>query len=83
MTLAEVTAGLVVLAADRSERVRLRVLEVAHPCKPFSGFALRHQTVPPEVLKETLQFMDDGTRGFRVTPEGEAELRVGDLVAVL
>jgi len=82
MTLEEVEAGLVVLAADRSERVRLKVLEVAHPCKPFSGFALRHETVPPEVLKATLQFMDDGTRGFRVTPETEAELRLGDLLAL-
>src|SRR2546425_6533822 len=36
---------------------------VAHPCRPFSGWALGGM-VEPEVLKETLQFLDDGMRGF-------------------
>lgn len=83
LTLADVEKGLVALSPDGAERLRFRVLEVAHPCKPFSGFALGHKTVPPEELKATLQFLDEGTRGFRVTPEAEAELRVGDLIAVL
>lgn len=83
VTLPEVAAGFVVLGPGGVERVRLARVDIAHPCKPFSGFAHRHETVTPEVLKATLQFLDDGTRGFRVTPEGEAELRVGDLVAVL
>ena len=83
LSLADVEKGLVVLSPDGAERLRLRVLEVAHPCKPFSGFAHRYETVAPEELKATLQFLDEGTRGFRVTPESEAELRVGDLLAVL
>jgi len=83
MSLEEVQGGFVVLSADGSERLRLGKVDIAHPCKPFSGFAHRHQIVEPEVLKATLQFLDEGTRGFRVTPESEAELQVGDLLAVL
>lgn len=83
MTLDEVAAGFVVLSPGGAERLRLGRVDIAHPCKPFSGFAHRHQIVEPEVLKATLQFLDEGTRGFRVTPDREAELRVGDVVAVL
>jgi hypothetical protein len=81
----EVASGLVVLSPQGEERVRLAQVCVAHPCKPFSGFALRHQTVEPEILKATLQFMDEGTRGFRCVPDvvGQTEIRIGDLVAVV
>jgi len=83
LTLAQAAKGFVVLAPDGRERLRLGTVDVAHPCKPFSGFAHRQQLVEPEVLKATLQFLDDGTRGFRVTPQGEAELRIGDVVALI
>ena len=43
--------------------------------------AVRRQA--SEQLGSLLQFLDDGTRGFLVTPETEAELRVGDLLAVI
>ncbi|MBI4502520.1 MAG: hypothetical protein HY700_15340 [Gemmatimonadetes bacterium] len=83
--LSEVEAGLVILAPDGRERVRLKQVCVARPCKPFSGFAHRQQTVEPETLKATLQFLDDGLRGFRCVPDvaGEIEIEVGDLVAVV
>ena len=83
--LSEVEAGLVILSPDGKERVRLTQVGVAHPCKPFSGFAHRQETVEPETLKATLQFMDDGMRGFRCVPEtsGQVEIRVGDLLAVV
>lgn len=83
LTFDQTQAGLVILTGDGQERLRLRVLKATEPCKPFSGFAHRHQVVEPEVLKATLQFLDGGTRGFYVTPESEAEVRVGDLLAVL
>src|SRR5205823_13889022 len=35
--------GLAILAPDGRERVRLRVLQVAHPCRPFTGWALGKQ----------------------------------------
>jgi hypothetical protein len=34
---------------------------VAHPCKPFSAFALK---TTESNVKEALQFLDDGMRGF-------------------
>ncbi|MSR05926.1 MAG: hypothetical protein EXR93_02475 [Gemmatimonadetes bacterium] len=83
MTLDDVAGGFVVLSPDGKERLRLGRVDIAHPCKPFSGFAHRHEIVEPEVLKATLKFLDEGTRGFRVTPETEAEVRVGDLLAVI
>ena len=84
IALEEIAAGLIVLSPEGKERVRLGQLRAAHPCKPFSGFTHRYQTVEPETLKATLQFLDDGMRGFYSVPEvrGEAEIRVGDLVAV-
>ena len=85
ISLDEVLMGLAILGPDRTERVRLGQLCVAHPCKPFSGFALGGKLVEPEVLKETLQFMDEGMRGFRCVPDVTApvEIEVGDLVVVL
>ena len=85
VTLAEVESGVVILDPEGKERVRLAQIVVAHPCKPFSGFALGGRMVAPEVLKETLQFLDDGTRGFRCVPRvtGEVEIRIGDVLAVL
>src|SRR2546422_4520719 len=49
--------GVAFVDKDGREVVRLEVLQVAHPCRPFSGWALGG-TVEPEVLKETLQFLD-------------------------
>jgi MOSC domain len=49
--------------------VYLDNLLVAPPCEPFSRFALR-QSPPVEAatMKATLQFLDDGTRGFYAVP---------------
>jgi hypothetical protein len=85
ISLEEVLGGLVVLAPDGRERVRLAEVRVATPCKPFSGFAHRHQMVAPETIKTTLQFLDEGTRGFRCVPQVQqsVEIRVGDMLAIL
>jgi hypothetical protein len=74
--------GLAVRGADGAERLRLRVLEVAKPCRPFTGWALGRQ-VEPEVLKESLRFLDGGTRGFYCVAEGTGEVAVGDLLVAL
>jgi hypothetical protein len=80
---AEVIAGFVVLDAAGREKGRLVNLEVAHPCKPFTGFAHRGEAVPPEVFKESLQFLDGGTRGYYCTWAGDPALvQLGDRLAL-
>jgi hypothetical protein len=64
--------------------VHLAELVVAAPCNEFSQFAANQaERLPPEALKATLQFLNDGRRGFYATlasaPDG-AVVRAGDLV---
>lgn len=83
--LADLAAGLVLLDPAGREKGRLTNLEVATPCRPFAGFAHRYETVDAAVLKESLQFLDGGTRGFYCSlAAGSAPVTValGDLVAV-
>lgn len=81
LTHGDLRGGLAVVDREGRERVRLRVLQVAHPCRPFTGWALgRH--VEPDVLKEHLQFLDGGTRGFYCVAEGSGIVAVGDRLAV-
>jgi len=71
-------AGEVVIRSQHNERlIRLGKIEVAHPCRPFSGYVLGGTEAS---VKEALQFLDGGTRGFYCTlaQEGEAVLTVGD-----
>lgn len=82
LMLEDVARGLAILAPDGSERVRLRVLEVAHPCRPFTGWALGGP-VEAAVLKEHLQFLDDGMRGFYCTAEGAGVVELGDVLCAL
>lgn len=84
VTYDDVAAGIALVGADGAERVRLRVLEVAHPCRPFTGWALGGRgRVESEVLKSHLQFLDDGMRGFYCVGEGTGTVEVGDQVVLL
>ena len=78
----ELADGVAILAPDGKERVRLRILQVAHPCRPFTGWALG-KTVEPEDLKKHLQFLDNGMRGFYCVGEGAGTVSLGDAIAVL
>lgn len=79
---AEVAPALVILDAAGREKGRLVDVVVAHPCKPFTGFAHRGEAVPTEVFKESLRFLDGGTRGFYCTWAGEPTvIERGDLLA--
>lgn len=78
----DLAAGVAIVAPDGMERVRLRVLQVAHPCRPFTGWALGKQ-VEPEELKQHLQFLDNGTRGFYCVGEGSGTVALGDSIIVL
>jgi len=81
-TYEDLAAGVAILAPDGKERVRLRVLQVAHPCRPFTGWALGKH-VEPEDLKKHLQFLDNGMRGFYCVGEGAGTVSLGDQVAIL
>jgi len=78
----DVAAGIALVSADGDERVRLRVLQVAHPCRPFTGWALGGR-VESEVLKSHLQFLDDGMRGFYCVGDGVGVVQMGDQVVLL
>jgi hypothetical protein len=78
----ELAEGVVILSPEGIERVRLRVLQVAHPCRPFTGWALG-QTVEPDELKTHLQFLDNGMRGFYCQGEGTGTVSLGDSIAIL
>jgi len=80
--------------ADLGERLAIRTaggalvyladLLVAAPCVEFSQFAASQgEKLPPEALKDALQFLHDGRRGFYARPAGELEgatVRAGDAV---
>ena len=79
VTLEEVAPGLVITAPDGSERVRLSVLKAAEPCRPFTAWAQGGQA-ESAVLKENLQFLCDGMRGYYLQAEGSSVVEVGDLL---
>jgi hypothetical protein len=81
-TLEDLQSGIALYATDGTELVRLGVLDVAHPCRPFTGWALGG-IVETEVLKSHLQFLDGGTRGFYCVGEGSGIVSVGDRVVLL
>ncbi len=62
LALADIAGGLVIQPAAGGRPVRLRVVRHAPPCREFSGYAAR--STEPEDVKEALQFLDDGLRGF-------------------
>jgi len=62
--------------------VRLKVLQVAHPCRPFTGWHSEKQ-VEPEELKRHLQFLDGGMRGSHCVGEGMGTVSLEDSVAIL
>jgi len=78
----DLAAGVAILSPDGAELVRLTVSDVAHPCRPFTGWALGG-VVESDVLKGHLQFLEDGMRGFLLAGERTAVVSVGDTVAVL
>ena len=82
LALGDLAGGLAIVGPDGTERVRLRVLEVARPCRPFTGWALGG-VVESQVLKESLQFLDEGMRGFYCVGEGTGIVQVGDVLMAI
>ena len=81
-TLEELAPGIAVLGSDGAERLRLDVRAVAHPCRPFTGW-LSGGIAEAHVLRENLQFLDEGMRGFRLAGDAKGFIDVGDQVVVL
>jgi len=70
---------------ETGQRIVMDLLSFAAPCHEFSHFTTQSQDkkLEPEKLKETLQFLNKGRRGFLlVLSEGQepAEVSAGDLV---
>jgi hypothetical protein len=69
--------GDIVISTSDGRELVLTGGQVAEPCEPFTRWALRGAAG----VKEGLQFLRDGTRGFYLRYEGEpAVVRVGDLI---
>ena len=82
IALEDLQRGIVLLAHDGQELARLAVLQVAEPCRPFTGWALGG-IVESRVLKESLQFLEGGTRGYYCQGVGSGIVSLGDRVAVV
>jgi hypothetical protein len=78
----DLAPGIAIVAPDGTERLRLTVFDVAHPCRPFTGWALGRM-VESDELKAHLQFLDGGMRGFLVGGDATGAIWVGDRVTML
>ena len=83
-SLADLGERLAIQIQQTGRYIYLSGLMVATPCVQFSLFAANHgMPLPAAQLKETLQVLDGGTRGFYARMEGlqdNVTLQVGDKV---
>jgi hypothetical protein len=77
ITLDQVAGGIVIEA--KGGRVALGEVVVAAPCTSFSGFAIGSRNPATPELKEALQFLNCGMRGFycALASESPATLELG------
>jgi hypothetical protein len=73
---------------NTGSRALLDVVSFAAPCEEFSHFAAnsQHERLPAEKLKATLQFLDNGRRGYLLVLSDNQEpvtVRSGDRVFVV
>jgi hypothetical protein len=86
-TLADLKDGLAIQSYCTGDILYLGSLKVATPCIEFSQYAANFgMPLPPQALKETLQFLNDGQRGFYAkltTPRSMGGIEAGDRVFVV
>ena len=72
--------GRLSIRGDDGRTLEFARVEVAHPCVEFSRFCLADQDAPGLAVKETLQFLDGGRRGFYcfIDDDLPQQIRVGD-----
>jgi hypothetical protein len=61
ITLDQLAHGLAIQPQDGGPLIWLKQMRVAHPCRPFSGYVMGGSEA---LVKEALQFLNDGMRGF-------------------
>jgi len=78
ITLADLQ-GELVLEIQTGERGHVLLPTIATPCLSYSRYILNHPAPTPAQLKETLQFLHDGQRGFYADWQGQPVwIRPGD-----
>lgn len=73
--LSTLEGGIVIRSANGTPPVWLKNFRVAAPCRPFSGYVL-NRMVDEATLKATLQFLDNGLRGFYCTLPDEKPVTI-------
>jgi len=84
-TLAGLGPRLGVVDVTSEETAWFGELAVARPCKAFSRYCLGRPETSTDELKDVLQFLEDGTRGYYASladPSVPVVLRPGDRVVV-
>lgn len=84
LRLGDLERGVALRSKESGRTLLLKQPRVAHPCRPFSRFVMGGEG-GAEALKEALQFLDDGMRGFYFVPEADEPFiaRMGDEVFAL
>lgn len=80
--LRDFTGGVCLEHVEDGNLIQLANVSVAAPCVEFSTYCLQHKP-DAATLKETLQFLDHGTRGFYATvveQSGQCLVSAGDRV---
>jgi hypothetical protein len=77
--LEHLTRGLAIQRQAGGDLVWLREALVARPCRPFSGYVMGGAE---SLVKEALQFLDDGMRGFycQLAHDQPVTISIGDTV---
>ncbi|HLF28662.1 MAG TPA: hypothetical protein VJG32_20200 [Anaerolineae bacterium] len=83
--LADLGRGVMIRCSVADAELWLGEILVAHPCVEFSRYSLQHPQAEKssDIIKTTLQFLEDGMRGFYATPgnvHGPLIISVGDRV---
>lgn len=84
LSLDDLAGGILIGEGDGA--IAINTWDVAHPCAPFSKFALKFPEGqrPDRRVTRALQFLDDGTRGFNGTyhddQPSDVTIRLGDIV---
>jgi hypothetical protein len=85
-TLEDLQDGVIIQSHLTGDTLVLTNIVIARPCAPFSTFALNEIEPLPIQLKEALQFLDNGRRGFYASiaqESGLARVQAGDRVFIL
>jgi hypothetical protein len=84
--LSDLEKGIAIQLAATGQFVHLKDVQVAAPCLEFSHFAAaQDEPLSNEQIKETLQFLHNGCRGFYVALDNDepVEIQAGDAVFAL